>query len=72
MKADVLTCYPNVSPENVHVIHNGIDTDIYRPDPSFSALEKYSIDSQKPYSLFVGRITRQKGLSHLLEGRKEL
>ena len=70
MKADVLTCYPNISPENVHVIHNGIDADIYRPDPSFSAIDKYNIDSQKPYSLFVGRITRQKGLSHLLEAAK--
>ena len=70
MKADVLTCYPNVSPENVHVIHNGIDTDIYRPDPLISALEKYSIDLQKPYSLIVGRITRQKGLTHLLKAAK--
>ena len=70
MKADVLTCYPNVSPENVHVIHNGIDTDIYRPDPLISALEKYGIDLQKPYSLIVGRITRQKGLTHLLKAAK--
>ncbi|MDE0974976.1 MAG: glycogen synthase [Candidatus Nanopelagicales bacterium] len=70
VKADVLTCYPNVSPQNVHVIHNGIDTDIYRPDPSFRAIEKYSIDLQKPYSLFVGRITRQKGLTHLLKAAK--
>ena len=70
VKADVLTCYPNVSPQSVHVIHNGIDTDIYRPDPSFSAIEKYRIDLQKPYSLFVGRITRQKGLTHLLKAAK--
>ncbi len=70
MKADVLTCYPNVLPENVHVIHNGIDTDIYRPDPLIDALEKYSIDLHRPYSLFVGRITRQKGLTHLLKAAK--
>ncbi len=70
MKADVLSCYPNVSPENVHVIHNGIDTDIYRPDPSFNAVDKHGINVQQPYALFVGRITRQKGLSHLLQAAK--
>ena len=70
MKADVLGCYPNVDPEKVHVIHNGIDTEIYRPDPSFEAVNKYGINAQKPYSLFVGRITRQKGLAHLLKAAK--
>ena len=70
MKADVLVCYPNVDPEKVHVIHNGIDTEIYRPDPSFEAVNKYGINAQKPYSLFVGRITRQKGLAHLLIAAK--
>ncbi len=67
MKADVLSCYPLVEPEKVHVIHNGIDTDIYRPDPSCEAVDKYNINAQQPYSLFVGRITRQKGLPHLLQ-----
>ena len=70
MKADVLVCYPNVDPEKIHVIHNGIDTEIYRPDPSFEAVNKYGINAQKPYSLFVGRITRQKGLAHLLNAAK--
>jgi starch synthase len=70
MKADVLSCYPEVDPEKVHVIHNGIDTSIYRPDPSFAAVNKYSINAQQPYSLFVGRITRQKGLPHLLQAAK--
>ena len=70
MKADVLGCYPNLDPEKVHVIHNGIDTEIYRPDPSFEAVNKYGINAQKPYSLFVGRITRQKGLAHLLKAAK--
>lgn len=70
MKADVLVCYPNVDPEKIHVIHNGIDTEIYRPYPSFEAVNKYSIKAQKPYSLFVGRITRQKGLAHLLKAAK--
>ena len=70
MKADVLDCYPNVDPEKIHVIHNGIDSEIYRPDPSFDAVNKYGINAQKPYSLFVGRITRQKGLAHLLSAAK--
>jgi starch synthase len=70
MKADVLDCYPNVESEKVHVIHNGINTDIYRPDPSFEAVNKYGINAQKPYSLFIGRITRQKGLAHLLQAAK--
>jgi len=70
MKADVLSCYPNIDPEKVHVIHNGINTNIYRPDPSFEAVNKYGINSQAPYSLFVGRITRQKGLAHLLQAAK--
>jgi alpha-maltose-1-phosphate synthase len=70
MKADVLSCYPDIDPEKVHVIHNGINTDIYRPDPSFEAVNKYGINAQKPYSLFVGRITRQKGLAHLLQAAR--
>jgi len=70
MKADVLSCYPNIDPVKVHVIHNGINTDIYRPDPSFEAVNKYGINAQAPYSLFVGRITQQKGLAHLLQAAK--
>jgi len=70
MKADVLDCYPNVETEKVHVIHNGINTDIYRPDPSFEAVNKYGINAQRPYSLFIGRITRQKGLALLLQAAK--
>lgn len=70
MKADVLSCYPNIDPGKVHVIHNGINTDIYRPDPSFEAVDKYGINAQAPYSLFVGRITQQKGLVHLLQAAK--
>jgi len=70
MKADVIGCYPGVDQKKVHVIHNGIDTNIYRPDPSYAAVDKYGIDVQRPYSLFVGRITRQKGLPHLLQAAK--
>lgn len=71
MKRDILNCYPHVDPQRVHVIHNGIDTEIYRPDPSFDSLEHYGIDPSKPYVLFVGRITRQKGLPHLLQAAKK-
>lgn len=71
MKADILSCYSKVDPQRVHVIHNGIDTSLYRPDPSYSALDKYSIDPSMPYVLFVGRITRQKGLPHLLQAARK-
>lgn len=62
MKADVLACYPGVDPQRVHVIHNGIDAEEYRPQPSRTILERYGIDPDRPYALFVGRITRQKGV----------
>ena len=56
----------NVDPARVHVIHNGIDLNEYRKIDSTGALERYGIDPAKPYLLFVGRITRQKGLQHLV------
>lgn len=55
-----------VNPAQVHVIHNGIDPNEYRKLHSTRALERYGIDSNQPYLLFVGRITRQKGFQHLL------
>jgi starch synthase len=66
MRDDVLACYPAVPAERVSVIHNGIDTDEYKPDPSTDVLKAQGIDTDRPYVLFVGRITRQKGLTHLL------
>ena len=66
MRADVLSSYPAVDPERVHVIYNGIDTDFYRPDPDVSVLERLGVDLTRPYVAFVGRITRQKGVPHLL------
>lgn len=66
MRSDVLAAYPLVDPDRVHVVHNGIDTAVYRPDRQTDALEEFGIDPAKPYVLFVGRITRQKGLVHLL------
>ncbi|MEZ0096199.1 glycogen synthase [Streptacidiphilus sp. EB129] len=66
MRDDILRVYPQVSPERVHVLHNGIDTDAYLPDHGTAALERYGIDPDRPIVLFVGRVTRQKGLQHLL------
>jgi len=65
MKKDVLSCY-DVSPSKIHVIHNGIDLAEYSQKTSKAALRKHGIDPDKPYVLFVGRITRQKGIIHLV------
>ncbi len=66
MREDVLDCYPFVDPDRVHVVHNGIDTEMYRPTADRSALDRRGLDPNRPLALFVGRITRQKGLPHLL------
>ncbi len=66
MRTDVLTAYPDVDPERVAVVHNGIDTDVYRPDPATDVLTDVGLDPGEPYVLFVGRITRQKGIVHLI------
>ena len=64
-KADVLRLF-NVPEERVHVIYNGIDLDEYQPVTTTGALEKFGVDPRVPYVLFVGRITRQKGIVHLV------
>jgi starch synthase len=66
MRADMLDAYPFVDPNRVHVIHNGIDTEMYAPDPADELLDRFGIDRSRPYVIFVGRITRQKGVGHLL------
>lgn len=71
MRADVLDCYPNVDPAKVYVVHNGIDTEQYRPMSSTAALERLGVPTDEPYVLFVGRITRQKGINHLLAAARE-
>ncbi len=64
---DVLTCYPRVEANRVRVIHNGIDANQYRPDHGTDVLERYGVDPNRPSVVFVGRITRQKGVPHLLD-----
>nr|WP_211177802.1 glycogen synthase [Pseudonocardia acidicola] len=67
MRSDVLDCYPTLDPARVHVVHNGIDTGFYRPDPARDAVRAAGVDPDRPIVVFVGRITRQKGLGHLVE-----
>lgn len=66
MKVDVVEAY-GVNPEKVTVIHNGIDPEFYKPTFDDSLLAEYGIDPNIPFVLFVGRITRQKGISQLIE-----
>lgn len=70
-KADVLRFF-NVPEERIHIIYNGIDLDEYKAVTSTEALEKYGIDPKIPYVLFVGRITRQKGIVHLVNAIKHM
>jgi starch synthase len=66
-KEDILRAYPEMKPERIHVIYNGIDLKEYQKTSDTSALIKYGVDPAVPYVLFVGRITRQKGVTHLVE-----
>ena len=66
MRTDVLDCYPAVHPERVDVVRNGIDADLYRPVQETDAVRRLGADPARPIVAFVGRITRQKGVGHLL------
>jgi len=70
-KADVLRLF-NVDPARVHVIHNGIDPAEYATRSDAEVLRRYGIDAGLPYILFVGRITRQKGIMHLVRALQHL
>jgi glycogen synthase len=70
-KADVLRLF-EVAPEKVHVIHNGIDLEEYRERRDAAVLKRFGIDPSQPYVLFVGRITRQKGIVHLVKALQHL
>ncbi len=72
MRADLLATYPDVPAERVRVIRNGIDPGEYAPDPGTDVLERYGVDPRRPAVVFVGRITRQKGLPVLLRAAARL
>jgi starch synthase len=71
MRADVLDAYPFVEPERVHVVRNGIDTVAWHPQEETNLLERYGVPTDRPYVVFVGRITRQKGIPHLLAAARQ-
>jgi len=75
MRLDVLNSYPSVDPATVHVVHNGIDSQQWQRDSSVGALDvvrRHGIDPGRPSVVFVGRITRQKGLPYLLRAAAQL
>jgi starch synthase len=67
MARDVRRIYPALDPAKVIVIHNGIDAEQYRPDPGTEVLERLGIDPKRPIVMWIGRVTAQKGISHLLD-----
>jgi alpha-maltose-1-phosphate synthase len=72
MRADILASYPAVDPDRVVIVHNGVDPDRYRASTDLGALHANGIDPDRPYAVFVGRITRQKGVVHLLDAAAHL
>jgi alpha-maltose-1-phosphate synthase len=72
MKRDILKAYPAVDPSRVHIIYNGIDLEEYQRDDRTNVLRRQGIDPEQPYAVFVGRVTRQKGIVHLLEAARHI
>ena len=70
MRRDVLESYPELDPDRVHVVRNGIDPDEFRPDHSTEVVDALGVDRDRPLVVFVGRITRQKGLVHLVRAAR--
>jgi starch synthase len=70
MRADVLKAYPSIEPSKVVTIRNGVDTEKFAPNSDNSVLTEFAITGS--YAVFVGRITRQKGLAHLLRAWREV
>lgn len=71
MRRDVLDAYPNLNPDKVHVVLNGIDPDEFRPDNGTEVCERIGMRPDAPSVVFVGRITRQKGLVHLVRAASQ-
>ena len=75
MRQDILNSYPSLDPGRVHVVHNGIDSQLWQADRTAEArvvVERHGVDPDRPSVVFVGRITRQKGLPYLLRASAEL
>ncbi len=75
MRKDVLASYPDLDPDKVKVVHNGIDSELWQPDTSDAAkavLSEHGIDPDIPSVVFLGRITRQKGLPFLLKSLRQI
>lgn len=72
MRRDILKAYPSIDPEKVRVIYNGIDLAEYQRDSRTDVVERLGIDARTPYAVFVGRLTRQKGIVHLLEAARHI
>jgi alpha-maltose-1-phosphate synthase len=72
MRLDVLDAYPDLDPAKVRVVGNGVDAEAYRPIDAPDVVRDLGVDLDKPYALFVGRITRQKGVMHLLAAAEQL
>ncbi|UQX87700.1 glycogen synthase [Jatrophihabitans telluris] len=71
MAADILAAYPSIDPSRVRIIPNGIDTELYRPVSGTDVLQRYGLSTDAPIVLFVGRITRQKGVAHLVAAARD-
>lgn len=72
MREDILRSYPSVDPAKVLVVHNGIDAELWRPNDAPDVVRRHGIDPDRPAVVFVGRITRQKGLPYLLRAAAQL
>jgi starch synthase len=72
MRIDVLDAYPDLDPAKVHVVGNGVDADAYSPVDDPDVVRSLGVDPDQRYALFVGRITRQKGVAHLLAAAAQL
>jgi starch synthase len=72
MARDLLACYPAIEPDRVQVIYNGVDTEEYAPDPGTDVLARHGVDPERPSVVFVGRITRQKGVAHLARAAQRI
>jgi alpha-maltose-1-phosphate synthase len=72
MGDDILRCYPGVDPARLHVVYNGIDLEAWQPNRDTDIVRSLGVDPDRPTIIFVGRITRQKGLPYLLRAAKAL